>query len=436
MADLRMMLRSLESRNFRLFFIGQGVSLIGTWMQSLAMAWLVYTLTDRAYWLGIVTFCGQFPSFFVAPVAGVLADRWNRHRVIVVTQTLSMLQAFALAYLSWAELIHVWHIVALSIFLGIVFAFDMTARQSFMVQMVDRREDLANAIALNSSMVNAARLVGPALAGVLLKASSESVCFLLNGVSFLAVIIALLMMRVPPQKVAATQPRLIEGFVEGYRYAFGFRPIRAMLVLLAVVGFVGLPYTVLMPVFAKEILKGGPDTLGYLTGAAGVGALSGAIYLASRKTILGMGRLIAVAPAVFGTALIGFAFSRDIWLSLALLYVAGFATMVQMASSNTILQTITEEEKRGRVMSFYMAAFMGAAPLGSLVAGVLADILTAPYCLVLGGVGCIIGSIGFARQLPAIRERVRPIYQRLGILPEVATGLQTATEMTVPPEET
>jgi MFS family permease len=436
MAGLRTMLRSLSHRNFRLFFLGQGISLIGTWMQSLAMAWLVYNLTDFSKsWLGIVNFCGQIPTFFMAPLAGVLADRWNRHRVIVVTQTLSMLQAFALAYLSWAGLIQVWHIVALSIFLGTVFAFDMTARQSFLAEMVEGPEDLGNAIALNSSMVNGARLVGPALAGLLLKASNESVCFFLNGVSFLAVIIALLMMHVPPVVRPKTHPPLIKGFVEGYRYAFGFPPIRSVLLLLALVSAVGLPYTVLLPVFAKEILHGGPDTLGYLMAASGIGALTGAVYLASRKSVLGLGRLIAIGPAAFGGALIGFSFSTNLWLSLPLLFVIGFAMMVQMASTLTILQTITPEEKRGRVTSFYAMAFMGMSPVGSLLAGNLADVIGAPRTLLFGGAACILGSVIFLRHLPTLRHLIRPIYRQLGILPEVAQGLQTASEISVPPEK-
>lgn len=436
------MLRSLANANYRLYFIGQGVSLIGTWMQSLAMAWLVYRLTENAFWLGLVGFCQQFPSFFMAPIAGVLSDRWNRHRTIILTQTLSMVQAFALAYLAWNREVKVIHLVVLSVLLGIVFAFDMTSRQAFLSQLVDRREDLANAIALNSSMVNGARLVGPSLAGLVLNATEkewpgrgESVCFLLNGVSFLAVIVALWMMRVPPQVQPEKHPPLIEGLREGARYAFGFPPIRAILLLLAVVSLVGLPYTVLMPVFAREVLGGGPDTLGYLMGASGVGALAGALYLASRSTILGLGRLIALGPVGFGLGLIGFANSTVLWLSMLLLFVVGFSMMVQMASSNTLLQTITDEDKRGRVMSFYMMAFMGASPIGSLVSGVLAGTWGAPHTLTIGGVLCIVGAAFFARALPGLRTHVRPIYQRMGILPEVARGIEAASELAVPPEE-
>lgn len=428
------MLRSLANANYRLYFIGQGVSLIGTWMQSLAMAWLVYRLTDDPFWLGFVNFCQQFPSFIVAPLAGVLSDRWNRHRVIVITQALSMLQAFALAYLAWYEAVHVWNLVILSLYLGVVFAFDMTSRQAFLVQLVEQRADLPNAIALNSSMVNGARLIGPSIAGLLLKAAGESICFLLNGISFLAVIVALLFMRVPPQKRPAQHPPLLEGLREGAAYAFGFPPIRAILMLLALVSFVGLPYTVLMPVFAKEVLGGGPDTLGYLMGASGVGALAGALYLASRKSILGLGRLIAVGAIGFGVGLIAFAQSTTLWLSMLLLFVIGFSMMVQMASSNTLLQTMTDEDKRGRVMSFYMMAFMGTTPIGSLLSGALARRIGAPETLMIGGGLCIAGGIVFALVLPALRVHVRPIYERMGILPEVVRGIEAASEPAVPPE--
>jgi MFS family permease len=426
----RSMLRSLEHRNYRLYFIGQGVSLVGTWMQSLAMQWLVYRLTDSPFWLGVVGFSGQFPSFFMAPLAGVLCDRWNRHRTIVVTQTLSMLQAFVLAYLSWTGEIRVWHLIVLSVLLALIFAFDMTTRQAFLSQMVERKEDLANAIALNSMMVNAARLVGPTCAGILLTATGESVCFFLNGVSFLAVIVALLMMQVPAYEPPATSRRLVEGFAEGAVYAFGFPPIRAILLLMALVCFAGMPYTVLMPLFA-----GRPDTLSWLIGASGFGALTGAIYLASRRSVLGLGRVIAMAPIGFGLGLIGFALSRNIIMSMVLMFLVGFSMMVQMASSNTLLQTITDEDKRGRVMSFYTMAFMGTTPLGSLLAGVLADRIGAPQTLIIGGVCCMFGSLIFARSLPGLRVLIRPIYRRLGILPEVAQGIQAATELTTPPEE-
>lgn len=425
----RSLLRALSHRNFRLFFIGQGVSLIGTWMQSLAMSWLVYRLTDSAFLLGLVNFAGQIPSFFLAPVAGVLSDRLNRHRTLVVTQTLAMLQAFLLAALTLTGEMRIGTIIALSGFLGCISAFDITTRQAFLLEMVPSKDDLANAIALNSSLVNGSRLLGPSLAGLVIAAVGEGVCFLLNGVSYLAVIAALLLMRVPARPRAAGPPRLLAGFLEGFRYAFGFPPLRAVLVLVAVVSLVGLPYTVLMPVFAREVLHGGPETLGYLMAASGVGALGSAVYLASRGSVLGLGIRITLGAGMFGLGLVGFAWSRNLWLSLALLFVIGFSMMLQMAGSNTVLQTLADEDKRGRVMSFYTMAFMGATPLGSLAAGALANRIDAPTTVLIGGGCCVVASALFARQLPQLRAIVRPIYVRMGILPEVAAGLQAATEM-------
>ncbi len=433
--DFRAMLRALGHRNYRLFFAGQSISLIGTWMQQIAMSWLVYEMTRNVFLLGLVGFAGQIPTFFGAPLAGVLVDRWNRHRLLLLTQTLAMLQAFVLAGLAFSGMVTVGDLIALSVVLGLVNAFDMTARQAFLTEMVTRKEDLANAIALNSSMVNGARLVGPSLAGLLLAAthSNAGLCFLINGLSYLAVLAALLAMRVQPRARPPRTP-LVEGLKEGFGYAFGFAPIRAVLLLLAVVSFVGMPYTVLMPVFATDVLHGGPETLGFLMTASGVGALAGALYLASRRTVLGLGRLIALAPVAFGLGLVAFACSQLLAVSLVLLFVTGFAFMVQMASSNTILQTIVEEDKRGRVMSFYTMAFFGAAPLGSLLAGLVAEHLGAPATLALGGLGCVIGGLAFTTVLPSLRERVRPIYVRLGILPQVARGLQAASEWAVPPE--
>lgn len=424
------LLRSLGHRNFRLYFGGQLVSLIGTWMQQVALSWLVYITTESPFWLGMVTFCGQLPTFFLAPVAGVVVDRVNRHRLIVVTQTLAMTQAFVLAFLVLSDLIVLWQILVLSAFLGIVNVFDMTGRQAFFTQMIARREDLANAIALNSSMVNGTRLVGPALAGLLLAWTSAGVCFLINGVSYLAVLAALLAMEVPPRSDEAPPKRFVHGLGEGIRYAFGFTPIRDILLLLSLVSLTGMSYTVLLPIFAREVLKGGADTLGWLTAAAGLGALTSAVALAARKTVLGLGRWIAVAPGLFGVALIAFSFSVNLWLSMTFLLVAGFALMAGLAASNTILQTIVDEDKRGRVMSFYAMAFMGVAPLGSLVAGTLADRIGAEVVVRIAGGVCIVGSIIFALRLPHVRAAIRPIYRNLGILPEVATGIDAASELT------
>ena len=426
--------RALRSRNYRLFFGGQSISLIGTWMTRIATSWLVYRLTRSPFLLGMVSFAGQIPMFFVAPVAGVWVDRWNRHRVLVVTQILSLLQSFALAGLALAGVITVWEVLALMVFQGLVNAFDMPARQAFVVQMVEERADVSNAIALNSSMVNAARLVGPAVAGVIIAAAGEGYCFLIDGISYLAVIVSLMAMRIPVQPARPSGKRAWRELAEGWSYASESVPIRSILLLLALISFVGMPYTVLMPVFASKVLHGGPHTLGFLMTAVGVGALTSAITLAARRSVLGLGRMIPVAAAIFGAGLIAFAASRVFWLSIVLLLFTGFGFLQQMAASNTILQTIVAEEKRGRVMAFYSMAFQGVAPFGSLLAGALAARIGAPATLACGGAFCIVGAGWFAQKLPEIRRAVRPIYAEMGILPEVAAGLQSASAMQTPPE--
>jgi MFS family permease len=433
--DLGSLGRALTHRNFRLFLFGQGVSLIGTWMQQVALSWLVFELTGSPFWLGFVGFCGQAPALFLAPFAGVFVDRWNRHRLLLVTQTVMMLQAFAVAALALTGTANVANLVALSLVLGFVNVFDMTARQAFYTEILDRREDLANAIALNSTMVNGSRLVGPALAGLLLAETSAGVCFLVNGLSYLAVLAALLAMRLDSRSRPRHQGRVLAGLWEGLHYALGFAPIRAILLLLSLVCLMGISYVVLLPVFARDVLGGGPYTYGLLGAASGVGALVGALLLAARHSVLGLGRWIALTPALFGAALIGFSFARTLWLAMPLLAVAGFAMMVQMAASNTVLQTIVDEDKRGRVMSLYTMAFLGTTPLGSLLGGWLGAWIGAPNTVRLGGACCAVGSLLFALQLPRLREKVRPIYIRMGILPEVAAGIQAASELTVPPEE-
>ena len=380
---LREIGRSLVHRNFRLFFGGQSVSLLGTWMQQTAMTWLVYRLTqehhqDSAFLLGVTGFAGQIPVLVVGPFAGVFSDRWHRHRIIIATQTLSMLQAFLLWILTAAGAITVWQLIALSLFLGCVNSFDMPTRQAFMTEMLDTGEDLANAIALNSSMVNGARLIGPSIAGIVISLVGEATCFLLNGISFLGVIAALLAMKIPRKTRDEVQGTVLHGLSEGFRYSFGFPPVRALLLLVALIGLVGMPYVVLMPIIAGEVLHGGPRVYGLLIGASGVGALIGSLYLASRRTVLGLGRWIAAMTGTFGIGLVAFSFSRSIAVSMALLTVMGFAVIVQLASCNTILQTIVEERQRGRVMSFYTTAFLGMSPLGSLVAGSLASAISAP----------------------------------------------------------
>ena len=398
------------------------------------MWWLVYRLTNSPFLLGVVGFTGQIPIFLLTPFAGVLADRMNRQRVLVVTQTLAMIQAFILALLVLTGTIAVWHIISLSIFLGLIDAFDMPVRQSFMVEIVQTK-DLGNAIALNSSIVNSAQLLGPSIAGILIASMGEGMCFLLNGISYLFVIVSLLAMKITSKKMETQNTHVLQGIREGFSYAFGFTPIRSVLLLLALVSLIGMPYRVLMPVFARDVLHGGPHTLGFLMGSSGLGALVGSIYLASRKSVLGLGKWIALATSIFGIGLIAFSLSRVFWLSLFLILLTSFGMMVQFASSNTVLQTIVDEDKRGRVMSFYAMALRGMAPFGSLLAGGLAGKIGAPNTLMIGGVSCFLGALVFARKLPLLREMVRPIYVRMGIVSEAASGIQRATKLTIPTED-
>jgi len=423
--NLRLLFRSLKHRNFRLFIMGQSVSVIGTWMQMTAVAWLVWRLSHNAVLLGVVGFAARIPTFILTPFAGVLIDRVNRHRLVILTQTLAMLQALMLAGLMYSGQIAIWQIIVLSLLLGFINAVDMPARQSFLIQMLDEPEDLTNAIALNSSMVNGARLIGPSIAGFLIAATGEALCFLLNGLSFIAVLSGLLLMRlkaVAPQK---KRTPVLENLREGFRYAFGFIPIRSLLLLLALVSLTGASYTQLLPIFAEQILHGDARTQGFLISAAAVGALGGALYLAGRRSVRGLGRVIARAPFIFGVSLIGLGLSRWLWLTLPVMALIGLGLMVHMASTNTVLQTIVEDDKRGRVMSFYSMAFMGMVPLGSLLAGVLAHFIGAPLMVICGGSCCIAGAVVFSRKLPALRVLVHPIYVKKGIIPEVADGLQS-----------
>ena len=423
------LLRALRHPNYRLFFGGQGISLIGTWITRVAQSWLVYRLTGSAAMLGMVGFVSQLPTFLLAPVAGVWTDRLNRYHVLVVTQVAAMIQSFALAALALTGTIQIWHVLVLGAVQGVINAFDTPARQALLVDLIEDREDLPNAIALNSSMVNGARLIGPSIAGIVIAAVGEGWCFLADGVSYFAVIVSLLLMKISLKPRAPSEKRVMQELAEGFRYAFGFRPIRAVLILLALVSLMGMPYTVLMPVVAAGTLHGGPHTLGFLMGASGVGALGGALYLASRRSILGLGRVIPAASALFGAGLIAFGMSRSVPLSMALMLVTGAGFMVQMASSNTILQSVVREEMRGRVMAFYTMAFMGTAPFGSLLAGALAGRIGAPRTIMYGGAACIVGAALFARVLPDLRRQLRPVYVERGYLPEAATGAGNATEL-------
>lgn len=427
-------LRALRSRNYRLFFAGQSVSLIGTWMTRLAMSWIVYQLTDSAFLLGLTSFVGQIPAFFVAPIAGVWLDRWNRHRVLVITQVLAMVQSLALAVLAFTHYINLWWIIALALMQGLINAFDMPARQTFVIEMIEERADLGNAIALNSSMVNGAKLVGPAVAGVLIAAAGAGVCFLLDGISYIAVIWSLLAMRVAPVQPRLARKSAVQELAEGWKYVVESQAIRSLLLLLALVSAVGMPYTVLMPVVAVDLLHGGAHTLGFLMAMSGVGALASAIGLALRKTVIGLGKRIAISAGMFGGGLILLGLSRSLTISLLLMIATGFGMMQQMAASNTILQTIAADDKRGRVMSFYTLSILGMNPIGSLLAGSVAAKIGVPATMIWAGAICLAGSVWFYWKLPEIRRVIRPIYRELGILPRIAEGIESATILQTPPE--
>lgn len=420
--------RSLRYRNYRLFFYGQSVSLIGTWMQRIAVPWLVYRLTGSAMLLGISGFAGQIPSLFLSPFAGVITDRWNRYHVLVWTQVLSMIHAFLLAWLVLSGNVQIWQIIFLSFLIGCINTFDVPARHSFVIEMVEKKEDLGNAIALNSLMFNGARLIGPSIAGVLLATAGEGMCFLINGISFVFVIASLLLMKMNLKKPEPKNSDIIAELREGITYVFGFLPIRHIILLLGLVNILVMFYSTLMPVFAKEILGGDSHTYGFLMGAAGFGALLGALFLASRETVLKLGRIIPLAVIVFGTALVILSFSRIFLLSAFVMVFVGMGLMLQAASSNTILQTITEDEKRGRVMSFYTMAVMGTSPFGSLLAGWLAKAIGTPLTIFTGGILSVAGAVLFLRKLPELKQLVHPIYVKMGIIPEVAQGIQNASE--------
>ncbi|OGS20585.1 MAG: MFS transporter [Elusimicrobia bacterium RIFOXYA2_FULL_40_6] len=385
--------RALRSANYRLFFFGQGTSLIGTWMQRIATSWLVYRLTGSPVLLGVSGFASQIPTFLLAAVAGVFADRWNKKNVLLITQVLALLQALVLAFLVISGMIRVWEIIALNVVLGIINAFDIPTRQSFVVEMVENRDDLGNAIALNSSLVNGARLIGPSLTGILITSVGEGICFILNGASYIFIIWALLLMKVKEKrKLEGKNKGVINEFREGFTYIFGSVSIRSIILLLALVSLLGMPYQVLMPIFAKEVLHGGPHTLGFLMGSAGLGAMFAAFFLASKKTGESLRKYIIISAVIFGSGLIAFSFSKNFWVSVFFLLITGFGMMLQMASSNTILQLAVDDDKRGRVMAFYTMAFMGMAPFGSLLAGSLAGLIGAPNTVMLGGILCIAGA--------------------------------------------
>ena len=409
--------RALRHRNFRLYFFGQGISLIGNWMTRLATTWLVYRMTHSALLLGVVNFAGQIVSFALGPFAGVWVERLNRRKLLVWTQAAACVQSLALAALTLAHSITLGEVIALAAFQGLINAFDMPGRQSFLVQMVDDREDLSNAIAINSSMANGARLIGPAIAGLVIAAVGEGWCFLFDGLSYFAVIASLLMMRLKPVEIRRTAQSMLEEMREGWDYVRTFRPIRTILLLFALISLMGYPYGVLMPIFAAQVLHGGATTLGWLTGASGIGALVSALSLVVRRSVVGLTRMLQVASAMLGTALILFGLSHTLWLSLALMVFAGFGLMQGSSASNTIIQSLVPEDKRARAMSYYTMAFFGAAPFGSLLAGALAHRIGAPHTIILTGACCIAGSLWFTLELPKVKAIMRPIYQQMGLVP-------------------
>ncbi len=398
--------RALRHRNYRLFFVGQGTSLVGTWITRVALSWLVYRLTKSEAMLGVVGFAGQIPTFVVAPLAGVLVDRWNRHRVLVVTQVLSLLQSAALAALALTDRITVAQVLALAAFQGLINAFDTPARQAMVVELIDDRADLSNAIALNSTLVNGARLVGPSIAGALIVAVGEGWCFTVDAISYVAVIASLLAMRLVPRPRPPHTTRVWAELRAGFAYARAFAPIRALLLLLAMVSLTGVPYMVLMPVFAADVLGGQAHLLGVLTGAVGLGAVTGALWLAARPTVRGLDHALVGAATVFALGLIGFGLSRWLWLSLPLLVATGAGMMTTMAATNTLVQTLVDEDKRGRVMSFYTMAFFGMAPFGALAGGAAAARIGAPATVAIGGALTLVAVALFVRARPGVAAAV------------------------------
>jgi MFS family permease len=465
--------RALSHYNYRLFFAGQGISLIGTWMTRVATSWLVYEITGKDWILGIVSFAGQIPILILAPLAGAWVEAANRYRILIATQALSMLQSLALAWLSLSHLIDVWQIVVLASMQGIINAVDTPARQAFLVEMIEDRRDLSNAIALNSSMFNGARLIGPSIAGMLYAQVGAGYCFLIDGLSYLAVIAALLAMRVKPHVKVARKHDIWHDLAEGFYYVYRQRALRAIFLLLGLVSIVGVPYMTLMPVFANDLaqgevgqmistdivhsgqsapgnsaastnkpesagLSGGPSSqlsragarvYGFLLAASGLGALCGALFLAGRSTVLGLGRVIAFNATMFALSVIVFAFSRMLWLSLVTSFAAGFGVMAHMAASNTIVQTVVDDDKRSRVMGFYTMTVLGLTPVGSLLSAGLVIVIGTPYTVAIGGVISLAGALYFIWRLPALRKAARPMLEKAGVLEPIAKGLQTATQV-------
>jgi len=417
-------LRAFRHRNYRLFFFGQSLSVIGSWVQQVAMSWLVYRLTGSAWLLGVTGFAGQIAILVFAPFGGIWADRFDRRKLLIATQGLAMVQGLALAALTYAELVVVWHVVVMAGLLGIVMAFDSPIRQSFTLEMVPSRQDLPSAIAFNGAIQNGGRMIGPSVAGILLTMTSEGFCFLVNGASKLAVIASLAMMKIAPPAATSKRMHVWASFKEGASYAWNLLPARLLLPMVALMSFMVTPYLTLMPIFADRIFAGGAHTLGFLIGAAGLGGVIGVVYLASRRDIRGLMRWVTAGSALAGASLVGFAYSRMLPLSLALAMITGFGIMVSANSVSQILQTIVEDEKRGRVLSFFVVSFLGIQPLGSLAAGALASWIGATYTLTIGGLCSMTGAYLLWRKLPMLRAHIRPMYAKLGIIPEPQAPLR------------
>jgi|WetSurMetagenome_2_1015567.scaffolds.fasta_scaffold09364_7 MFS family permease len=401
-------LRALNYRNFKLFMGGQVISLVGTWMQTVAQSWLVYRLTGSSFLLGSVAFVSQIPVFLLAPIGGAVADRFDRHKVVITTQIVFMVLAFTLSLITILDAVQIWHIFLLSSLIGVVTAFDMPARQSFIAQLVDKK-DLMSAIALNSSMFNSARIIGPAIAGILVAIVGEGWCFFANGTSFVAVIVGLLMMKVSVPINAQTPGSTLNRTLEGFRFVRRTAALRNLLLLLGLASVMGMPYTVLMPIFARQVLGSGARGLGILLGATGVGALLASISFAARTNVKGLGRLLGTALAGFGLSLILFAFSRSFWLSVLLLLPAGFCQMMHLACTNTLLQTMAPDRLRGRLMAIYSMMLIGMAPFGAFFSGLAAQKLGAPVTVSLGGAGCLLGALGFLSRLHVFRPQVQQL---------------------------
>jgi len=410
---------SLRSRNYRFYFAGQGISLIGTWMQNVALSWLVYRLTGSLFLLGFIGFTSQIPTFVLGPFAGVLTDRYNRLKLMMLTQVLFMLQALAMTLLVLFNVVAVWHIIALSLVFGIITAFDAPARQSLVINLINDPNDLGNAIALNSALFNGARLIGPAIAGITIAVVGEGICFLLNTVSFLAVIFALSQVHITLKRATAHKSDFTKSFIEGFYYTFQSMPIRTLIILLAILSLFGFPFIVLLPAYAKEIMHGNADTFGFLMSALGAGALTGALIMAARKTVLGLGRIISLNTFILGLAVVLASFSKEMYFSLPVFYFGGLSMILALASINTMLQTIADEDKRGRVMSFYAMALMGTTPIGNLLAGIVASGFGIPLTILIGGIITVLSGVWFQLNRGSFRQYVRTIYINKGILPEI-----------------